>query len=52
VTPLRFQIREDLASRTPEERERYARSRFWRKLVVMALGILAMIMAIALLFLR
>jgi hypothetical protein len=49
---MRFQIREDLASRTPEERARYHRSRFRRKLVVWTLGIVAMMMAAARLFLR
>jgi hypothetical protein len=52
VTPGWFQIREDLALRTPEERERSARFRFWRKLLVMTLGILAMAMGAARLFLR
>ena len=52
VTPGWFQIREDLALRTPEERERSARFRFWRKLLVMTLGILAMAMGAAQLFLR
>jgi hypothetical protein len=49
---MRFQVREDRASRMPEERERYHRSRFRRKLVVWTLGILAMMMAAARLFLR
>jgi len=52
VTPRRFQIREEFASRTPEARERNARLRFWRKLVVMTLGVLAMAMAAVQLFLR
>ena len=52
MTPRRFQIREDLASLTPEARERNARLRFWRKLVVMTLGVLAMAMAAVQLFLR
>jgi hypothetical protein len=49
---MRFQIREEFASRSPEERARWARSRLWRKRVVWTLGILAMMMAAAQLFLR
>ena len=52
MTPRRFQISDDLTLRTPEERERNARLRFWRKLVVVALGVLAMAMAAVQLFLR
>ena len=52
MTPRRFQIREEFASRTPDARERNARLRFWRKLVVMTLGVLAMAMAAVQLFLR
>jgi hypothetical protein len=52
VTPIRVQLRENLTSCSPEEREQYTRSRFRRKIVVMALGILAMMTAVALVFLR
>jgi hypothetical protein len=47
-----FRIRDEVVSRSPAERERIARSRFWRKLVVWTLGILAAMMAIVRLFLR
>jgi hypothetical protein len=49
---MRLQIREEVAWHSPEERVRLARSRFWRKLVVMTVGILAMAMAAVQLFLR